>query len=127
MAEVGVEVAPQHHARLLRRLVKRAGNVGNQCAALFKVLHPANQYDEHIGSRSENNGRVMVDFWQFAGFVGDLRFRGHSGWNAFVEFLAFQDGDHLFGSVCVDGLASGDGFHQHQQPARGRGVVKSRS
>src|SRR5262249_13846010 len=56
---------------LLGRLIQIMADVFHQSSALFLLSQASYENDQHIGSFGEDDRRVMVDFGDLAGLVGN--------------------------------------------------------
>src|SRR5262249_45962860 len=116
---VSARVAPLS----IRRRVQFLGNCGRQGVALLFIGNSPHQHHQHKWPLGKDNRSVMVNFGDVARFVSHTGPGRQTGGDRFVEFLPFQNGDHLLRRFGVHGFAFRNRGQQNSQPSRRRRVV----
>lgn len=106
-------------------LEEQVSDIGHEGGAVFEVGKATDKDREDERAGSVDDGGVVVNLGDFAGFVGDFGARRKAGGNPFIEFLALEDGEHLLRSVRAGGGVVGDGGEEYLEGAGGGGVVEA--
>ena len=108
---------------LLHGLEEQAGDIGHERGTIFDVGEAADKDHEDKRTGSENNGGIVVDLGDFAGFVGHFGSGRKAGGDPFVESLALQDGEHLLRGIWSSGGVVGNGGEEDLKSAGAGDVV----
>src|SRR5581483_3380955 len=101
--------SPSFDSALLSGTVEdEARDLGGERRALFFILEPANEDDEHVRPIRKDDRRVVLNLRDFSGFVRHANTGWQPGGNAARKMLTFEDRDHFLAGGCVDGLAARD-------------------
>src|SRR6266849_4827273 len=79
---------PAEGCILLRRLVNPASDIGHERGAFFRFGHAAHENHQNKRTGGVDDGCVVVELGELAGFMGDASARRKSCRNGFIEFLA---------------------------------------